>query len=54
MFGYMALNRLAKVPGVYRQAQALHSEFGHPTRYMYRLAFLEGDNENLSQGIRVV
>src|SRR5215469_15213890 len=47
MFGYMALNRLAEVPGVYRQAQAHHSEFGHPTRYMYRLAFLEGDNEKM-------
>src|SRR5215469_4722345 len=47
MFGYMALNRLAEVPGVYRQAQAHHSEFGHPTRYMYRLAFLEGDNEKV-------
>lgn len=49
MFGYMALNRLAEARSVYEEAHARNVDFGHPTRYRYVLAFLEGDKEMMTK-----
>jgi eukaryotic-like serine/threonine-protein kinase len=45
----MALNRLAEIRGVFREAQAHKVDSGHPTKYMYLLAFLEGDKEMMTK-----
>jgi eukaryotic-like serine/threonine-protein kinase len=49
MSGYLALNRFAEVRSVFREAQAHKVDFGHPTHYMYLLAFLEGDKEMMAK-----
>jgi tetratricopeptide (TPR) repeat protein len=49
MSGYMALNRLAETRSVFREAQTHKVDFGHPTKMMYLLAFLEGDNEMMGK-----
>jgi eukaryotic-like serine/threonine-protein kinase len=49
MAGYMALNRLAEARSVYEEAHARKVDFGHPTRYRYVLAFLEGDKEMMTK-----
>jgi eukaryotic-like serine/threonine-protein kinase len=49
MAGYMALNRLTEARAVYQEAQAHKVEFGHPTKYRYLLAFLEGDKEMMTK-----
>jgi serine/threonine protein kinase len=49
MVGYLALNRLGDVRNAFREAQARKVDSGHPTRYMYLLAFLEGDKEMMTK-----
>ena len=48
MIGYLALNRFGEVRSVFREAQARNVDSGHPTRYMYLLGFLEGDEKMMT------
>jgi eukaryotic-like serine/threonine-protein kinase len=49
MSGYLALNRRKETRGMYQEAQAHNVDFGEPTKYMYQLAFLEGDKEMMAK-----
>jgi eukaryotic-like serine/threonine-protein kinase len=49
IFDYLALNRLAEADSTFKQAQAHKVDVGHPTRYRYSLAFLEGNKEMMTQ-----
>jgi eukaryotic-like serine/threonine-protein kinase len=49
MSNYMALNRLTEARTAYQEAQNHRADFGHPTRYTYLLAFLEGDKEMMQK-----
>jgi serine/threonine protein kinase/Tfp pilus assembly protein PilF len=49
MVNNMALNRLTEARAVYQEAQNHRADFGHPTRYRYLLAFLEGDKEMMAK-----
>jgi hypothetical protein len=49
MAGYLALNRFADARNVFQKAQAHNVDSGHPTRYRYLLAFLEGDKEMMTK-----